>query len=71
MRYWLRLRDRRWRGLSLQLFFLVLLPLTLLLLLVATGSSVLHQRAMRTLVGERDERAARAAAAAVGEQTFL
>lgn len=62
------MRDRRWRGLSLQLFFLVLLPLTLLLLLVATGSSVLHQRAMRTLVGERDERAARAAAAAVSEQ---
>ncbi|HSM58774.1 MAG TPA: histidine kinase, partial [Candidatus Sulfomarinibacteraceae bacterium] len=50
------------------LFFLVLLPLTLLLLLVATGSSILHQRAMRTLVGERDERAARAAAAAVSEQ---
>lgn len=55
-------------GLSLQLFFLVLLPITLLLLLVAVGSSILHRQAMRTLVGERDERSARAAAAAISEQ---
>lgn len=59
---------RSFRGLSLQLFFLVLLPITVLLLLVAVGSSILHQRAMRTLVGERDERSARAAAAAISEQ---
>lgn len=61
-------RGRYWRGLSLQLFLLVLLPLTLLLLAVAVGGSVLHQQAMRELVGERDERSARAAAAAIGEQ---
>lgn len=60
--------SRQWSGLTLQLFFLVLLPLTALLLAVAIGSSLLHQQGMRTLVGERDERSARAAAAAVGEQ---
>jgi signal transduction histidine kinase len=60
--------GRYWRGLSLQLFLLVLLPLTLLLLIVAVGGSLLHQQAMRGLVGERDERSARAAAAAVSEQ---
>ena len=61
-------RGRTWRGLSLQLFLLVLLPLTLMLLIVAVGGSLLHQQAMRDLVGERDERSARAAAAAVSEQ---
>jgi signal transduction histidine kinase len=64
----LQTRGRYWRGLSLQLFFVVLLPLTLLLLVVAVGGSLLHQQAMRTLVGERDERAARAAATAISEQ---
>jgi signal transduction histidine kinase len=59
---------RRWPGLPLQLFFTILLPLAFLLLVVAFGGAVLHQQAMRTLVGERDERAARAAAAAIGEQ---
>ncbi|HSM58105.1 MAG TPA: sensor histidine kinase [Candidatus Sulfomarinibacteraceae bacterium] len=68
MSQWFRLPGKGWSGLSLQLFFLVLLPLTVLLLLVAVGSSLLHQQAMRTMVGERDERAARAAAAAVSEQ---
>lgn len=61
-------RARLWRGLTLQLFLLILLPLTLLLLLVAVGGSLLHQRAMRDLVGERDQRAARAAAAAIDDQ---
>lgn len=59
---------RLWRGLTLQLFLLILLPLTLLLLLVAVGGSLLHQRAMRDLVGERDQRAARAAAAFIDDQ---
>lgn len=68
MTQWFRLPGKGLSGLSLQLFFLVLLPLTLLLLLVAVGSSLLHQQAMRTMVGERDERASRAAAAAVSEQ---
>ena len=59
---------RRWRGLPLQLFALTILPLAVLLVIVAFGSLALHQQAMRTLVGERDERATRAAAAAITEQ---
>ncbi len=62
---------KRWRripSLPLQLFIITVLPLTALLLLIAFGSLGLHQRAMRTMVGERDERATRAAAAAITEQ---
>lgn len=58
----------RWRGLTVQLFALIVLPLTALLLLITFGSLTLHQRAMRNLVGERDERAARTAASALSEQ---
>ena len=58
----------RWRGLPIQLFVLTILPLTLLLLVIAFGSLFLHQRAMRQMVGERDERATRAAASAISEQ---
>lgn len=58
----------RFRGFPLQLFVFIILPLTLLLLLVAFGSLFLHQRSMRTLVGERDERAIRAAASSITEQ---
>ncbi len=59
---------RRWRSLPLQLFVLTVLPLTALLLVIAFGSLGLHQQAMRSMVGERDERAIRAAAAAITEQ---
>lgn len=58
----------RWRGLPIQLFFITILPLTLLLLAIAFGSLFLHQRSMRQMVGERDERAVRAAASAISEQ---
>lgn len=58
----------RWRGFPLQLIAFIILPLTILLVGMAFGSLALHQRAMRTLVGERDERATRAAAAAISEQ---
>ncbi|MAT96259.1 MAG: hypothetical protein CL608_03875 [Anaerolineaceae bacterium] len=63
--------SRRWLripSLPLQLFIIIVLPLTLLLLVIAFGSLGLHQRAMRTMVGERDERATRAASAAITEQ---
>ncbi len=63
--------TERWRNtpsLPLQLFIITVLPLTALLLLIAFGSLGLHQRAMRSMVGERDERATRAAAAAITEQ---
>ncbi len=63
--------SRRWRSipsLPLQLFMITVLPLTVLLLAIAFGSLRLHQGAMRTMVGERDERATRAAATAITEQ---
>lgn len=53
-----------WRGL-IQLFAVTVLPLTALILMVAFGSVALHERDMRALVGERDERAAQSAAAAI------
>lgn len=52
------------RGL-IQLFAVTVLPLSVLLLLVAFGSVSLHEQDMRALVGERDERAAQSAAAAL------
>lgn len=54
-----------WRGLPLQLYAVTVLPLTVLLLIIAFGSVTLHQNDMRALVGERDERAAQSAAAAL------
>jgi len=64
----LPLPGLRWRGLNLQLFLLIFLPVTLLLLIITLGSLTMHQRAMRTLVGERDERAAHITATAISEQ---
>jgi signal transduction histidine kinase len=55
-------RKINWRGFSLQLFLITVLPLTVLLLAVAFGSQMLHHDAMRSLVGDRDLRAVRAAA---------
>jgi signal transduction histidine kinase len=57
-----------WHGATLQLLFLLILPVAALLLAVTFGSLWLHQRAMHNMVAERDERAARAAAAAISEQ---
>lgn len=56
------------RGFTVQLFFLTVLPLTLLLLVIAFGSVSLHQRDMRALVGARDERAVRSAAATLDSE---
>lgn len=55
-------------GLVLQLFAIILLPLTLLLVAITFGSISVHQKAMRTLVGERDERAVYSAASALSAQ---
>jgi hypothetical protein len=57
-----------WRSLTLQLFLVIILPLTVLLLVFTFGSQALHQQAMRSLVGERDELAIRTAARALEEQ---
>jgi len=56
------------RGLTVQLLAITILPLTLLLLLIAFGSVLLHQQDMRALVGERDERAVQTAAAALASE---
>ena len=53
-----------WRGLT-QLFAFTILPLTLLLLVIAFGGVNMHQQDMRSLVGERDERAVQSSAAAL------
>ena len=54
-----------WRSLTFQMLAIVVFPLILLLLVIAFGSTVLHESAMRDLVGDRDERAARMAATAI------
>jgi signal transduction histidine kinase len=54
-----------WRGSTLQVIAAVILPLTLLLVVISFGSFFIHQNAMRSMVGERDERAVRAAASAI------
>lgn len=55
-------------GLVLQLFAIILLPLTLLLIVITFGSLTIHNQAMRNMVGERDEAMVRAAAAALNAQ---
>ncbi len=62
------LSSLRKRGMSLQLFVWIVLSLIAFLMVVTFGSLALHQRVMRTLVGERDERAVRTAASALAEQ---
>lgn len=58
----------RLRSLPAQLLVFTILPLSLALVAIAFGGLTLHQRAMRQMVGERDERATRAAASAMSEQ---
>jgi signal transduction histidine kinase len=59
-----------WRGSTLQVIAAVVLPLTLLLVAISFGSFFIHQNAMRSMVGERDERAVRAAATAIGSEVY-
>ena len=54
------LKKSNWKGFTLQLFLITILPLTALLLIVAFGSQTLHHEAMRSLVGDRDLRTVRA-----------
>jgi len=57
-----------WQGSTLQLLGVIILPLALLVLIFALGSTWLHQRAMREIVGERDELAVKAAAGALSTE---
>jgi signal transduction histidine kinase len=64
----IRVPGLGWRGLTLQLVFVIIFPLTVLLLAITFGSINIHQRAMRSLVGQRDERAVKTAAVALSAQ---
>jgi signal transduction histidine kinase len=59
------MKKSNWRGFTLQLFLITILPLTALLLIVAFGSQSLHHEAMRSLVGDRDLRTVRAASSSL------
>ncbi len=59
------MKKTLWRGATLQSIAIIVVPLTLLLVAVSLGSFWIHQDAMRSLVGERDERSARTAASAI------
>ncbi|HSM72162.1 MAG TPA: hypothetical protein VK851_11520, partial [Anaerolineales bacterium] len=52
----------------MQLYAVTVLPLTVLLLFIAFGSVTLHQNDMRSLVGERDERAVQSVTAALDSE---
>ncbi len=62
------IKKSNWRGFTLQLFLITILPLTVLLLVVAFGSQRLHHEAMRSLVGDRDLRTVRAASASIEKE---
>ena len=55
-------------SLNTQLFFFVILPISVLLLAITFGSLALHQGAMRDLVAVRDQRIVNSAASAIREQ---
>lgn len=61
-------RVSRASRLTPRLFLFVVLPLTALLVVIAFGSLALHSQAMRSLVAEREQRTAHAAADSVSEQ---
>ena len=50
------------RGVTMQLFLIAVLPLSLLVLIITFGSLALHHEAMRSLVAERDLHAIQSAA---------
>lgn len=58
----------RWRGFTLQIFLITILPLSLILVAVVFISQNLHHQAMVQLVGDRNLRAVRAVADALSMQ---
>lgn len=61
-------REPGFRGFTLQLFLLIVFPITLVLLVVVFGSQMLHHEAMRSLVGDRDLKTVRATADSLGHE---
>lgn len=59
---------RIWRGVTMQLFLVTVLPLTILVLGIVFGGLHLHHESMRALVADRNLRAAQAAANTIGVQ---
>ncbi|HBG74767.1 MAG: hypothetical protein A2X25_12080 [Chloroflexi bacterium GWB2_49_20] len=59
------MKKTLWRGSTLQSLAVIILPLTILLVAISLVSFSIHQYAMRSVVGERDERSAQSAASAV------
>ncbi|MCX6038547.1 MAG: hypothetical protein NTW99_11800, partial [Chloroflexi bacterium] len=59
------MKKTLWRGSTLQSLAVIILPLTILLVAISLVSFSIHQNAMRSVVGERDERSARSAASAI------
>ena len=59
------MKKTLWRGSTLQSLAVIILPLTVLLVVVSFASFSIHQNAMRSMVGERDQRSAQSAASAI------
>lgn len=66
----LPLPGLKWRGFTLQIFLLTILPLSILLVGIVFASQSLHHDAMRSLVGDRDLRAVRTAANSLSEEAL-
>jgi two-component system sensor histidine kinase UhpB len=63
-----RLGPRIWRGVTLQLFLVAVLPLTILVLIITFGSLKLHYEAMRSLVTDRNLLAVQSAAVSLSKE---
>ncbi len=59
------MKKSLWRGSTLQSLAVIILPLTVLLVVISFASFSVHQNAMRSMVGERDQRSAQSAASAI------
>lgn len=60
-----------WRSLTGQLFLLVILPLTTLLICVSFSGVWFHQQTMRTMIEERDKRAVQAIATTITQNLLF
>jgi signal transduction histidine kinase len=63
-----RLGPRIWRGVTVQLFLVAVLPLTVLVLIITFGSLKLHHEAMRSLVTDRNLLAVQSAAVSLSKE---
>ena len=59
------MKKTLWRGSTLQSLAVIILPLTIVLAAISLVSFSIHQNAMRSVLGERDQRSAESAASAI------